>query len=58
MPMVEKKLGRFMNQNNDTEILLNEIMNKNFVYIRDKPAIDHLVMCYIFLNYLNKKFKF
>lgn len=44
MPMVEKSLGIFSNKNNDTDILLNQIMKKDYVFIRDKPAIDHLVM--------------
>ncbi|XP_070502352.1 glutamate receptor ionotropic, delta-1 [Chironomus tepperi] len=43
MPMVEKNLGIFSNKNNDTDILLNQIMKKDYVFIRDKPAIDHLV---------------
>ncbi|CAG9802412.1 unnamed protein product [Chironomus riparius] len=43
MPMVEKSLGIFSNKNNDTDILLNQIMKKDYVFIRDKPAIDHLV---------------
>jgi glutamate receptor, ionotropic, invertebrate len=41
--MVDKNLGVFSNQNNDSEILLNQILLKDYVYIRDKPAIDHLV---------------
>lgn len=44
MPMVEKNLGMFSNKNNDTDILLNQILKKDYVFIRDKPAIDHLVM--------------
>jgi hypothetical protein len=44
MPMVEKSLGIFSNKNNDTDILLNQIMKKDYVFIRDKPAIDHLVI--------------
>jgi glutamate receptor, ionotropic, invertebrate len=41
--MVEKNQGIFTNQNNDTDILLNQVLKKDYVYIRDKPAIDHLV---------------
>lgn len=54
MPMVEKSLGIFSNKNNDTDVLLNQIMKKDYVFIRDKPAIDHLVMsCIIFKLLLN-----
>lgn len=42
-PMLEKKLGVFTNMNNDTDILLNQVFKKNLVFIRDRPAIDHLV---------------
>lgn len=42
-PLVERKLGVFTNMNNDTDILLNQVYKKNLVFIRDKPAIDHLV---------------
>lgn len=41
--MVEKSQGIFTNQNNDTDILLNQILKKDYVFMRDKPAIDHLV---------------
>lgn len=41
--MVDRNLGIFSNQNNDSDILMNEILKKDYVYIRDKPAIDHLV---------------
>lgn len=43
LPMVDRKQGIFSPQNNDSDILMNQIFLKDFVYIRDKPAIDHLV---------------
>ncbi|CAO1399563.1 unnamed protein product [Diamesa serratosioi] len=43
LPLVNKKLGDFSSEFNDTEILLNEVQKKNYVFIRDKPAMDHLV---------------
>lgn len=42
-PMLDKNLAFFTNQNNDTAILLNDVLKKNLVFLRDKPAIDHLV---------------
>lgn len=42
-PLVDKKLGEFLDQINDTEILLDKVQKKNFVFIRDRPAMDHLV---------------
>lgn len=42
-PMLDRKLVEFSNKNNDTDILLNQVLKKNLVFIRDKPAIDHLV---------------
>lgn len=58
--MVDRSLGIFSNQNNDSDILMNEILKKDYVYIRDKPAIDHLVkinwycLCqYILINFFN-----
>ncbi|KAG5684140.1 hypothetical protein PVAND_013381 [Polypedilum vanderplanki] len=43
LTMVDKNQAIFTNQNNDTDILLNQILKKDYVFIRDKPAIDHLV---------------
>lgn len=42
-PMLERNLGVLTNMNNDTDILLNQVFKKNLVFLRDKPAIDHLV---------------
>lgn len=44
LPMVDRSQGVFSPQNNDSDILMNQIFLKDFVYIRDKPAIDHLVI--------------
>jgi len=49
--MVDKKLAQFTKQNNDTDILLNQVLKKNMVFIRDRPAIDHLV----YSDYLKRK---
>jgi hypothetical protein len=41
--MVDSNKGMFTNQNNDSDILLNLVMKKDYVYIRDKPALDFAV---------------
>ena len=42
-PLVDKKLAEFTDKFTDTEILLNQVQKKNYVFIRDKPAMDHMV---------------
>jgi glutamate receptor, ionotropic, invertebrate len=41
--MVDKKLATWTTENNDTKVLLTDVLKKGRVFIRDKPAIDHLV---------------
>lgn len=41
--LVEKKLVTFTDSQNDTDILISMVEKKNLVFIRDRPAIDHLI---------------
>lgn len=41
--MVDKKLAAFVDSLNDTEVLLDYVEQKNYLFIRDKPAIKHLI---------------
>ena len=41
--MVNRNLGTFTKENNDTDVLLNLVLKKNVIFLRDKPAIDHLM---------------
>lgn len=40
---MEKNLAIFTDSKNDTDILVTLVEKKNYVYIRDRPAIDHLI---------------
>lgn len=42
-PLVDKRLADFTKSLNDTEILLYQVQKKKFVFIRDRPAVDHLI---------------
>jgi glutamate receptor, ionotropic, invertebrate len=41
--LVVKKLAEFSEEANDTVILMKSVEKKNYVFIRDKPAVDHLI---------------
>ncbi|XP_059617045.1 glutamate receptor ionotropic, delta-1 [Phlebotomus argentipes] len=41
--MVEKNLVQFSASLNDTEILLQDVERRNYLYVRDRPAINHLI---------------
>lgn len=41
--MADKNLAVFVDSLNDTEVLLTYAEQKNYVYVRDKPAISHLI---------------
>ncbi|XP_055621480.1 probable glutamate receptor [Toxorhynchites rutilus septentrionalis] len=41
--LVDKHLVEFTSNLNDSDILLTTVAKKNFVYVRDRPAIGHLV---------------
>ena len=49
--MVEKNLAVFTESLNDSDILINYVEKKNFVFVRDKPAIDHM----IYTDYKHRK---
>lgn len=42
-PMLDKKLVKLVTQNNDTDILLSDVWERNYIFIRDWPALGHLV---------------
>uniref|UniRef100_A0A1B0CLI0 Uncharacterized protein n=2 Tax=Lutzomyia longipalpis TaxID=7200 RepID=A0A1B0CLI0_LUTLO len=41
--MVEKNLVKFSMSSNDTDILLQDVEKRNYLYVRDRPAINHLI---------------
>lgn len=41
--MVDKNLAAFVDSLNDTEVLLDYVERQNYLFIRDKPAIKHLI---------------
>lgn len=41
--LVTKNIGLFDINNNDTQILVDYVEKKNFVFIRDRPALNHLI---------------
>lgn len=41
--MVDKNLAAFVATLNDTEVLHNYVERQNYLFIRDKPAIKHLI---------------
>lgn len=41
--MVEKNLGTFSNELNDTAILWSMVEAQSYVFVRDKPAVQHLI---------------
>lgn len=41
--MVDKNLAAFVDTLNDTEVLVNYVERQNYVLVRDKPAIKHLI---------------
>ncbi|GAB0095279.1 Ionotropic glutamate receptor [Sergentomyia squamirostris] len=49
--MVEKNLVQFSESLNDTDILLKDVEKKNYLYVRDRPAINHL----IYTDYVYRK---
>lgn len=42
-PLVDKNLVKFVTENNDTDILLKDVWENDFIFIRDWPALGHLV---------------
>lgn len=50
--MVNKKLTEFTTNGNDTDILLSLVKKKNLIYIRDRPAITHM----LYEDYKKRKF--
>lgn len=41
--LVDKHLVEFTTNLNDSDILMTTVAKKNYVYVRDRPAIEHLV---------------
>lgn len=41
-PLVKKNLVEFALTLNDTTILIDKVEKRNFLYIRDRPAMDYL----------------
>ncbi|XP_001651932.2 glutamate receptor ionotropic, kainate 2 [Aedes aegypti] len=41
--LVDKHLVEFTTNLNDSDILMTTVSKKNYVYVRDRPAIEHLV---------------
>ncbi|XP_062535181.1 glutamate receptor ionotropic, kainate 2-like [Armigeres subalbatus] len=41
--LVDKHLVEFTTNLNDSDILMTTVTKKNYVYVRDRPAIEHLV---------------
>lgn len=50
--MIQRERGIF-NTKNDSDNLLDYVESKNYVFIRDRPAIDHL----IYQDYQRRKFQ-
>lgn len=42
-PMLEKKQVMLVTQNNDTDILLSDVWEDDWIFVRDYPALAHLV---------------
>lgn len=40
---MDKNLAVFTDQQNDTNVLRTLVQKKNYVYIRDRPAIDSVI---------------
>lgn len=40
--LLNKDIGKFRSEN-DTEILIDYVQQKDYVFVRDRPAIDHLI---------------
>lgn len=40
---MDKHLVEFTTNLNDSDILMTTVAKKNYVYVRDRPAIEHLV---------------
>lgn len=49
--MVQNNRGIFTDSYNGSESLINWVEKKNYVFIRDRPAMDHL----IYSDYLYRK---
>lgn len=41
--MVDKNLAVFVDTLNDTDVLLTYVEKQNYVFVRDKPAISHMI---------------
>jgi glutamate receptor, ionotropic, invertebrate len=41
--LVDKKLAEFTGDTNDSDILMKSVEKKNYVFVRDKPAVDHMI---------------
>ena len=41
--MVDKNLAAFVDSLNDTDVLMSYVERQNYVFVRDKPAVKHLV---------------
>lgn len=41
--LVDKNLAAFVETRNDTDILMNYVERQSYLFVRDKPAIKHLI---------------
>lgn len=41
--LVDKKMAVFSDTQNDTEVLMSLVEKKDYIFIRDRPAINHLI---------------